>query len=185
MSKLFHRSAGTMTDTSRAFERAMTLAALSGLKIALGPAFLRTAQRSPSSRNWVTAALGEMFLDKVGVFPPRYRPSLLLPHAIAGAWVAHESLKEDGVEDPWAAAMGGVVAAGVSAVAPMVRITGHKVLGIPDALLGLAEDYFALKLGSQAMGLSMEQVTEAARETVGDVGERLKPALQSVGVGGY
>ena len=28
------------------------------------------------------AALGEMFLDKVGVFPPRYRPALLIPHTL-------------------------------------------------------------------------------------------------------
>ena len=39
-----------MPDTNQPFERAMTLAALSGLKIALGPAFLlsaRTASREP------------------------------------------------------------------------------------------------------------------------------------------
>jgi hypothetical protein len=172
-----------MTGKNQAFERAMTLAALSGFKVALGPAFLATGRRWPSSRNWVAAALGEMFLDKVGVFPPRYRPTLLFTHSVAGAWVAHESLKADGVDDPWAPAMGAVVAAGVAAVAPVVRIAGHKVLGVPDALLGIAEDYLALKLGSQATGLSMDQLTEAARESVGEVGERIKPALQSVGVG--
>jgi hypothetical protein len=161
----------------------MTLAALSGLKIALGPAFLTTAQRRPESRYWVLGALGEMFLDKVGVFPPRYRPSLLVPHTLAGAWVARESMREDGVDEPWAAPMGAVVAAGVAAVAPMVRIAAHKVLGIPDAMLGLAEDYLALQLGTQAMGMSMDQVTEVAREAVEEVGERVKPALESVGIG--
>jgi hypothetical protein len=73
----------------------------------------------------VLAALGEMVLDKVGVFPPRYRPPLLIPHALAGAWVAHESLREEGVDDPWGAAMGAVVAAGVSAVAPIVRTAAN------------------------------------------------------------
>jgi len=172
-----------MQDHKQSFERAMTLAALSGFKIALGPAFLATARRRPSSRNWVMAALGEMFLDKVGVFPARFRPSLLIPHTLAGAWVAHESMKEDGIDDPQAALMGAVIAAGVASVAPMVRIAASKGLGIPDMLLGVAEDYLALQLGTQAMGLSMEQVTDAARESVEDVGERVMPALRSVGVG--
>jgi len=165
------------------FERAMTLAALSGLKIALGPAFLATSQRCPESRNWVLAALGEMVLDKVGVLPARFRPSLLIPHTLAGAWVAHQSLKADGVDDPYAVAMGAVVAAGVAAVAPMVRITGSKVLGIPDPLLGIAEDYLALRLGTQAMGLSMNNVGDAAMDSLEGVRDQVMPALQSAGIG--
>jgi len=168
---------------NKARERALTLAALSGLKIALGPAFLATARRRPDAKNWVTAALGEMFLDKVGVFPPRYRPLLLIPHPVAGAWVAHESMKADGVDDPYAAALGAVVAAGVAAVAPMLRMTGSKVLGIPDPLLGLAEDYLAIRMGSEAMGLSMDDVTEAARDSLGDARGMVMPTLQSVGIG--
>lgn len=169
-----------MTSTNRAYERAMTLAALSGLKVALGPAFLTTAHRRPGSQNWVLAALGEMVLDKVGIFPSRFRLPLLIPHTIAGAWVASESLKEDGVDDPWAAPMGAIVAAGVATLAPMVRITGSRVLGIPDPVLGLAEDYMALRLGTQAMDLSMDQVAETAKETVSELGERVRPALQEV-----
>jgi hypothetical protein len=172
-----------MTDiTKTPFERAMTLAALSGLKIALGPAFLKTKQRSPQAKAWVMAAIGEMLLDKVGVFPARFRPALLIPHTIAGAWVAHESMKEDGVEDPSALAMGAVVAAGFACVAPMVRIAGSRVLGVPDVLLGLAEDYMALQLGSRAMGMSMEQLTDAAKDAVEGVTDQIKPALHSVGV---
>jgi len=171
-----------MHGERQAFERAMTLAALSGLKIALGPAFLSTSRRTPGSRSWVLAALGEMFLDKVGVFPPRYRPSLLIPHTLAGAWVARESMRADGVDDPWAAVTGAVVAAGVASVAPMLRITGSKVLGIPDPLLGLAEDYLALRMGTRAMGMSMDDVTEVARETFEEVKEQVRPALESVGV---
>jgi hypothetical protein len=171
-----------MYSNNPSFERAMTLAALSGLKVALGPAFLARKENWPGSRNWVLAALGEMFLDKVGVFPSRFRPALLIPHTLAGAWVAHESLKADGVDDPYAAAMGAVVAAGVAAVAPMVRITGSSVLGVPDPLLGLAEDYLALKLGTQAMDMSMDELTGIARETFEGVKEQVMPALQSVGV---
>ncbi len=169
-------------DNRKPFERAMTLAALCGFKIALGPAFLATSQRRPDARNWVAAALGEMFLDKIGVFPARYRPVLLIPHTLAGAWVAHESLKSEGIDDPMAAAMGAVVAAGVAAVAPMVRITGSKVLGIPDPLLGLVEDYLALRLGTQAMGLSMHNVGDAAIESLEGVRDQVVPALQSAGI---
>src|SRR3954454_13966012 len=148
-----------MPNTTKPFERAMALAALSGLKIALGPAFLTTAWRRPESRSWMMAALGEMVLDKVGVFPSRSRLPLLIPHTLAGAWVAKESMEADGVNDPWAAPMGAVLAAGVATLAPMVRISANKVLGIPDAVLGVAEDYLALKLGSEAVGLRMDDVT--------------------------
>jgi hypothetical protein len=40
-----------------------------------------------------------MALDKVGIFPSRFRPPLLIPHTLAGAWVARESLREDGIDD--------------------------------------------------------------------------------------
>jgi hypothetical protein len=110
-----------MRNTNKPFERAMVLAALSGLKIALGPAFLATARRWPSRQSWVMAAVGEMFLDKVGVFPARFRLPLLIPHSLAGAWVARESLREDGEDDPWAAVAGGMVAAGVAIAAPSRR----------------------------------------------------------------
>lgn len=159
-----------MADQSKSYERAMTLAALSGLKIALGPAFLRSSRRQSSASNWVLAALGEMALDKLGVFPSRFRPGLLVPHTLAGAWVARESLKEDGIDAPQAALMGAIMAAGVASVAPMVRITIHKGLGIPDWMLGLAEDYLALKLGTQSMGMSMDEVKGVARDAVGDLG---------------
>jgi len=161
----------------------MALAALSGLKIALGPAFLATSRRWPSRQNWIMAAMGEMLLDKLGVFPPRYRPSLLIPHSLAGAWVARESLREDGVDDPWAAVAGGMVAAGIAVAAPIVRMTIHKVVGIPDALLGLGEDYLALSCGTQVMEMPMEEITGAARETFDSVRERARPALESMGIG--
>ncbi len=171
-----------MTDNKQALERAMTLAALSGFKIALGPAFLETARRRPSARNWVMGALGEMVLDKLGIFPPRYRPSLLVPHTLAGAWVARESLKEDGIDDVSAVAAAAAVAAGVAISAPLIRMAGGRILGIPDVLLAVAEDYLALYLGTRALGLSMGQVADEAREAVGEVRGRIRPALESVGV---
>jgi len=171
-----------MRNTNRSFERAMALAALSGLKIALGPALLATSRRWPSRQNWMMAAMGEMFFDKLGVFPPRYRPSLLIPHSLMGAWVARESLREDGEDDPWAAVAGGMVAAGVAVAAPVVRMTINKVIGIPDSMLGLAEDYMALSCGTQVMDVPMDDLTGAAREMFDDVRERARPALESMGM---
>src|SRR5215218_1425763 len=95
-----------MTEMMSPMQRAMALAAVCGSKIALGPAFLETSRRGPNARAWVAGALGEMILDKLGVFPPRYRPSLLIPHTLAGAWVARESLREDGIDDPVAPLVG-------------------------------------------------------------------------------
>lgn len=165
------------------FEKAMKLAVLSGLKAAMGPAFLMTAQRRPERGTWVMAALGEMVLDKTGLLPSRSRLPLLIPHAMSGAWVARESMRADGVDDSWAAPMGAAVAAGVATLAPMLRISSQKLLGIPDPILGIAEDYFALKLGTEAVGLSMNEVTEIARQSVEDLTERVMPNLQSVGAG--
>jgi hypothetical protein len=171
-----------MPNTNRGFERAMVLAALSGLKIALGPAFLATSRKWPSRQSWITAALGEMVLDKMGVFPARYRLPILIPHTLAGAWVAQESMREDGEEDPWAAVAGGVVAAGVSIAAPIVRMTINKLVGVPDAVLGLGEDYLAIRYGAEAIDLPMDELAGAAREVVDSARQRARPALESMGI---
>jgi hypothetical protein len=76
-----------------------------------------------------------------------------------------------------------MVAAGVSIAAPMVRLATNKVLGVPDALLGLGEDYLALQCGTDVMDMSMDEVTGAAREMFDDVRERARPALESMGIG--
>jgi hypothetical protein len=160
----------------------MALAALTGLKVALGPALLATSRRWPSRQNWVMAATGEMIMDKLGFLPARYRPALLIPRTLAGAWVARESLREDGEDDPWAAVAGGMVAAGVAVAAPVLRMTINKVLGVPDAVLGLAEDYMALSCGTQVLEMPMDEITGAAREMFDDVRERARPALESMGM---
>jgi len=170
-----------MTDLKPAHEKALMLAALCGFKIALGPAFLRTSQKASTASGWTTAAIGEMTLDKLGVFPARYRPMLLVPHTIAGAWTARESLKEDGIDDPAVVAAAAVVAAGVTVTLPLFRITLRKLLGISDLMLGVAEDYLALRLGSQAVGMSMEQVGQIAGESFKGIGEQVKPTLEEFG----
>jgi hypothetical protein len=170
-----------MASQEKAYQKAMTLAALSGFKIALGPAFLETSRRGPNARNWVIGALGEMVLDKVGLFPPRYRPSLLIPHTAAGAWVARESLREDGIDDLGGVVAGAAVAAGVAIAAPLIRMGLNKI-GIPDLFLGIAEDCLAIHLGREATGVSLDQVAHEAQDAFGEVRERVRPALHRVGV---
>jgi hypothetical protein len=169
-----------MSNRKTPFERAMALAALSGFKIALGPAFLAASRRSPNTGTWALAALGEMLLDKIGIFPPRFRPTLLIPHALSGAWVARESMRRDGIDDPTASLVGAVVAAGVSCVAPITRIALHRGLGISDALLGVGEDYLALRLGTEATEVSMSQVSEIARDAIDELRGRVVPSLPSL-----
>ncbi|WP_165235164.1 hypothetical protein [Aquisphaera insulae] len=169
-----------MTSPKTPFERAMALAALSGFRVALGPAFLAAKRRSPHTGHWAVAALGEMFLDKIGILPPRYRPGLMIPHAISGAWVAQQSMKEEGIHDPSVPVLGAVVAAGVSCVAPLARMALNRGLGVPDVFLGLGEDYLALNLGSEATGISLGQVTEITRDAVEDLRTQVAPSLPPI-----
>jgi len=165
---------------NEALQRAMKLAAITGLKVALGPALLASAQNRPEKRTLAMAAMGEMVLDKLPILPSRSSLPLLLPRALAGAWVAKTSLEADGVEEAWAAPLGAAVAAGVATFAPMIRKALHGVLGVPDMVIGLAEDYLALKVGGEAVGLNMNELGDVAREAVGEIQERVGPALEDV-----
>ena len=166
-----------MMNERSPFERAMALAALSGFKLALGPAFLAASRKSPSAGTWALAALGEMLLDKIRILPPRYRPGLAIPHALAGAWVARESMRDSGLDDPLAPLAGAAVAAGVSCVSSLARIGLRAGMGVADPLLGVGEDYVALKLGTQATGVTLGEVGELARDSVENLGRSVAPSL--------
>jgi hypothetical protein len=167
-----------MADSKTPLERAMTLAAVSGLRATLGPALLEASRKTPRTTPWVLGALGEMALDKLGLFRRRYRPMLMIPHAVAGAYAARESMRRDGVEDQSVPIMGAVVAAGVAGVAPIARMALNRGLGVNDVVLGLAEDYLALKFGGEAVGLSMEALGDAAKEAAGDLRDQVAPDLE-------
>lgn len=168
--------------TMDSFTRAMALAAITGSRCALGPALLATSRNRPNAPAWMAAAAAEMVLDKAGILPSRFRPLLLIPRALAGAWVARESLREDGAdEDATAAVIGAVVAAGVASLAPVVRQALHQGTGIHDALLGLAEDFIALRLGSQATGMSPQQIQDAAKHAALEVVSQVREQIQPTG----
>jgi len=88
-------------------------------------------------------------------------------------------MRQDGADDPAAPILGAVVAAGVACVAPVARMTLNKGLGISDALLGVAEDYVALRLGTEATGMTMNQVSEAAQDAFGELRGQVMQSLPS------
>lgn len=161
-------------------ERAMRLAAITGLKATFGPALIAAAQDRPERKALAMAALGEMLVDKLPFVPSRSRLPLLLPRAFAGYWTAKQSLEHDGVDDPSAAAMGAAVAAGVAIAAPLVRRTLRTVLGVPDAVLGVAEDYLALKIGGEAVGLSMDDLKSIGTDTFHQMADGVGPLVEDV-----
>jgi len=166
------------------FEKAMKLAVVTGMRALLGPALVAQAEHLPERKNLALAALGEMIADKLPLVPSRDTLLPLLARGIAGAWVARKVQEEEGGEEnPWTVPLGAAVAMGVAVAAPKIRRTLEATTGISDVALGLIEDYLALRLGSEALGLSMEDLTHIARGSVEDLRERFEPVLQSVGAG--
>ena len=157
-----------MTDsTKRAFEKAMRLAVVSGLRSTFGVALMEAAYNRPNRKSWALAAMGEMVVDKIPGIPSRASLVGMVPRAVAGGYVAQQVMAREGVEDPWAMPMGAAVASGVAALAP--RIRGILSLAVPGPLLGLVEDYIALKVGADALGLSMDDLKKIGEESVEEV----------------
>jgi len=155
-------------------ERALKLAAVTGLRCALGPALVAQARHQPQRQNLALAALGEMIFDKIPGAPSRDSLLPLLARGAAGAWVAHQVVEADGGEkDAWAAPLGAAVAMGVAVAAPKLRRSLGWTTGVPQFLLGLAEDYFALRVGTETLGMSMDEVCGVARQSVGELRDRL------------
>jgi uncharacterized membrane protein len=178
---------------SASTERALKLAVVTGLRAMLGPALVSHSQHRPERHNLALAALGEMVFDKLPGVPGRDTLLPLIARGAAGAWVAAKCVEEDGERaDPWAVPLGAAVAMGVAVAAPKIRRTLGWTTGIPQPILGLIEDYLALKLGTETLGLSLNDVTEAAKESVDDLRDRarqwelpevVRPLAQSVGAG--
>jgi hypothetical protein len=179
-----------MTNSKRAFERAMRLAIVSGLRSTFGVALLEAAYDRPNRKGWALAALGEMVVDKIPFAPSRASFPAMLPRAVAGGYVAGQVMEREGVEDPWAVPMGAAVASGVAALAPRIRGILSTVLGVPSPVLGLVEDYLALKIGGEALGLSGEDLKQIGAESfdeiknyVASASENVTQLRQSVGAG--
>jgi uncharacterized membrane protein len=165
------------------FERAMKLAVVTGMRSMLGPALVARASNRPEQRNLALAALAEMVADKLPLVPSRDSLLPLVMRGLAGAWVAKTLQDEEGTDNPWTVPLGAAVAMGVAVAAPKIRKTLTVTTGVSDAVLGMIEDYLALRLGSEAVGLSMDELTQVARDSVEDLRDRIKPMVQSVGAG--
>jgi uncharacterized membrane protein len=165
------------------FEKAMKLAVVTGLRSMLGPALVARAMNRPERQNLAMAALGEMVVDKIPLVPGRDSLLSLIARGLAGAWVAKTLQEEEGADDPWMIPLGAAVAMGVAVSAPKIRTMISMTTGISDPLLGLIEDYLALRLGTDAVGLSMDEISQIARDSVEDLKDRITPVLQSVGAG--
>lgn len=155
-------------------ERALKLAAVTGLRVALGPALVGQALHRPERQNLALAALAEMVVDKMPLVPDRDTLLSLVVRGAAGAWVADQLTRErTGAKDPWAAPLGAAVAMGVAVAAPKVRKTLGWTTGVPQFVLGLVEDYVALKIGTDALDMSLNEAGSAAYEGVDDLRQRL------------
>jgi len=167
------------------FEKAMKLAVVTGLRSMLGPALVARSANRSLQKNLALAAICEMVADKLPLVPSRDTLVPLLVRGLAGAWVARTLQEnEDTVNpDPWTVPLSAAVAMGVAVAAPKVRKTLTMTTGVSDTVLGLIEDYLALKLGTEAVGISMDEITQVARDSVEDLKDRITPVLQSAGAG--
>jgi hypothetical protein len=170
-----------MNDSKRAFERAMRLAVVSGLRSTFGVALMESAYGRPNRKVWALAAMGEAVADKIPFMPSRASLPAMLPRAVAGGYVAKQVMAREGIDDPWAMAMGAAVASGVAALAPRIRGLLGTVLGVPGPVLGLVEDYLALSIGAEALGMSMDDLKKIGEESVEEVKGYVTSMTDSIG----
>ena len=86
-----------MTNSKRAFERAMRLAVVSGLRSTFGMALMEAAYDRPNRKAWAIAAMGEMVVDKIPGVPSRASLPAMIPRAVAGAYVVQQVMEREGV----------------------------------------------------------------------------------------
>ena len=63
-------------------------------------------------------------------------------------------------------------------VRDQITQTPKQVVAI--SVIGLAEDYLALRLGGEAVGLSMDDLKQIATESFEDVKEQMQPLVDDV-----
>jgi uncharacterized membrane protein len=115
--------------------RAVLIGLACGLRTFAGPAVL-------GRPFFVAAALGEMAADKTSVVPPRTSAPALAGRMLSGALCARALAGPAAV---------GAAAAGAAAFAGQrARTTLAERTGLPDALLGVAEDALAVSVAALA-----------------------------------
>jgi uncharacterized membrane protein len=143
----------------RSFTSALLLGVTAGLRTMTAPASLALAQQQPGAeRIWLlgspraariltTLALGELVFDKLPFAPSRIAPAGLSGRLLSGAMCGAAVVREDQV----AGALLGIAGALTSSFAGYaLRKRAWQASGIPDALIGLAEDGLAIGIGMVA-----------------------------------
>lgn len=153
-----------------AYQNAVMLGAVAGLRTMLPWALLATAasrpstsflQRPPSPARFLRspvaligfslAAVGELVADQLPSTPSRLAPGAFAARLISGA-LASAVVCVNARQSPLAGVAIGVASAGVGAVTGYsIRMTLDRVTGIPDHVWGAVEDIIALGLGALAL----------------------------------
>jgi uncharacterized membrane protein len=136
-------SLGDKSVRSGRTRAALLLGSCSGLRTFTAPAMLaiRTPVGSRTTRSMIAAAaVGELIADKLPMTPARVTPPALLARIASGAIVGY------GVCGATGARTGALAAAASTVIAYNARAALGSAAAIPDALLGLAEDAFAVSL---------------------------------------
>ena len=159
-----------MTNSKRAFERAMRLAVVSGLRSTFGVALMEAAYDRPNRKAWALAAMGEAVVDKT---PVRPEPGLAAADAPEGrgrrlCGQAGHGARRRGRPLGRADGRGGRLGRGGAGPSDSGACSGPS-WACRSPLMGLVEDYIALKVGGDALGLSMEDLKKIGEESVEEV----------------
>ena len=158
---------------SASMERALKLAVVTGLRAALGPALVAQAQHRPEQQHLALAALGELVFDKLP-FVPEPRHAAVADGPRPGGGVGGRQVRRAGRRERRpvgrAARRGGRDGRrGGRAEGPQVaRLDAWDPPAGPRADRGLPRP----QARHRGVGLSMDQVSEAAQESVDDLRER-------------
>jgi uncharacterized membrane protein len=146
--------------------RTLALGAISGLRAASGPAFVgRAASRgdmdlgdtplaflgSPLlSKALTIAQLGEIVGDKLPATPSRTALPPLFGRAASGGLVGAAAFISDGRSATTGAALGSFAAVVAAFAGEKLRAIVGRKIGLPDAVVAVAEDAVVLLVGFRA-----------------------------------
>jgi uncharacterized membrane protein len=153
----------------RTFTSALLFGVTAGLRTMTGPALLALAQQQPGGgRIWLLAsprtarvltalALGELVFDKLPFVPNRIAPGSLAGRLLSGGMCGAAVVSENQA----AGALLGIAGALVSSFAGYaLRKSAVQASGVPDALIGFAEDGVAIGLGMVAATMESQRDEE-------------------------
>ena len=146
--------------------KALALGAISGLRTASGPAFVgRAANRgdmdldgtplaifgSPLlSKALTLAQLGELLADKLPRTPSRTAWPPILGRAVSGGLVGAAAFLSDGRHAATGAILGSSASVATAFAGENLRALVVNRIGLPDAVVAVAEDTVVLLVGSRA-----------------------------------